>query len=154
MLRRVNKYLLHLRGVPPGEFALQGGALETQPQRALLCRGARQALTTLRTTVAHEALSRYICRLCSPSQASPSHLAMAEMGGAMLVHRADTHRPVDTEMPTTLHAVKVRPQAHHERQPCEASEAPQTAEVLPRDWKATDWALQGSCCVECTRAKA
>ena len=153
VLRRVKKYLLHLRGVPPGELALQGGALEAQPQRALLCRGARQALTTLRTTLTHEAL-----HLTSEDHAAllkPSCLILQWQRGvsAMLGHWADSHRPVDTEMPTTLQAVRVRLQAHQERQPCEASEAPQTAEALPRYWEANAWHCRVSAVKTATRQK-
>ena len=100
----MEKYLLHLRGVPPGELALQGCALEAQPQRALLCRGARKALTTLHTTLTHEALHLTPENHAALLKPSCHILQWQRWVDAMPVHwRGNFHRPVGTEIPTTLH---------------------------------------------------
>ena len=150
----VKKHLLHLHGVPPSELTLQSGALEAQPQRALLCRGARQALTTLRTTVAHEALhatSEIYAALRKPH----CHiLQWQRWAGAMLGHQAEPHRPVDAGMPTGLHTLKARLPPHQEREPRKARAAPQTAESAAALLESRRLALQGPCCEECAGTKA
>ena len=153
MLRHVEKYLLHLRGVPSGEGALQGGALEAQPQRALLCRGARQALTTLRTTLAHKALHATCEDHAALLRPSCLILQWHRWVRAMPVHWADPHRPVRTDACHSAHIAgkgcsPIRRDSH--------ARPGQTHTRLRRCCVTGEQqlALQGPCCEKCAVTEA